>query len=262
MTQSDPARLLGAFLRAHREKLTPPAKIAGRRRTPGWRREELADAAGVSTTWLTWLEQGRPVTASGATLARLAEALQLSVAERASLFDLAGKRDPAGPPDFTPELPAHLLAIPDLFQVPAYLLDHGWTARAWNPAAARLFVGWLDGASDERNLLKFTLLAPEARRLIADWEERATRLVAEFRADYSRRPRDSQLQALVDELSVASPLFARCWQAQAVLLRDGGERDFNHPQQGQCRYRQTTLAVAALPECKIVCLAPLSSAED
>ncbi|MDD5115286.1 MAG: helix-turn-helix transcriptional regulator, partial [Methylobacter sp.] len=77
MIESDPQRLLGAFIRAHREGLTPP-KAVGRRRTPGLRREELAEAAGVSVTWITWLEQGRDVTASTSTLTRLAEALTLT----------------------------------------------------------------------------------------------------------------------------------------------------------------------------------------
>src|SRR5438067_9546075 len=98
MNAAERRELLGAFIRAHRERLAPP-KNGGRRRTPGLRREELADAAGLSVTWITWLEQGRDVAASTGALVRLAEALQLSDAERASLFDLAGKKDPDGAPD-------------------------------------------------------------------------------------------------------------------------------------------------------------------
>src|SRR5271154_7138086 len=93
----DERRALGVFLRAHRERLPPPASAPGRRRTPGLRREEVAEACGVSLTWITWLEQGRNVSASPPALARLAEALRLTPAERAYLFELAGKRDPATP---------------------------------------------------------------------------------------------------------------------------------------------------------------------
>ena len=89
---------LGAFIRAQRERTSPSAfgLAEGRRRTPGLRREELAGLCGVSATWLAWLEQGRPVSASAKTLARLATVLKLSQAERKYLFKLADKVDPEG----------------------------------------------------------------------------------------------------------------------------------------------------------------------
>ena len=257
MTQSDPRHILGAFIRAHRKRLPPPFKSAGRRRTPGLRREELAEASGVGVTWITWLEQGRDVAASAAALARLAEVLQLTSAERASLFDLAGKRDPVAPAEPQIDLLAGLLNLPLLLAVPAYLLDHTWTARAWNAAAARLFYGWLDEESEDRNLLKFVFLSPDAQTLIADWPERSRRLVAEFRADYSRRPHDVAMLELIENLSMNSQLFSKYWKDQAVLHREGGERRFNHPVRGTQCFLQTTLLVASQQECKLVCLAPV-----
>ena len=258
MNTSERSAILGTFIRSHRERLPPPAKAAGRRRTPGLRREELAAAAVVSATWITWLEQGRNVAASVGALARLAEALRLTSAERASLFDLAGKRDPVAPEEPQSELLPSLLALPLLLAVPAYLLDHTWTARAWNAAAAILFTGWLDNGSTDRNLLKFVFLLPSAQTLIADWPDRARRLVAEFRADYSRRPHDEAMQQLIAELTAGSILFARYWQEQTVLHREGGARSFNHPLHGQQNFLQTTLLVASQQECKLVCLAPVS----
>ncbi len=256
MNETDPRRILGAFLRAHRERLAPPSKSGGRRRTPGLRREELAEACGVGVTWITWLEQGRAVSPSPIALARLAEALHLSPAERASLFDLAGKRDPTPASDLPEDLPPEVRVLPSLFSVPAYLLDRAWTARAWNAAAARLFVGWLDGEGD-RNLLRFVFLSEAARVLIEDWPERAARLAAEFRADYSRCPRDPEMRILADELSEGSRLFADCWRKYEVLPREGGERGFRHPQDGRVRFVQSTLLLAAHPDCKLVCLEPL-----
>lgn len=251
MNEIDPRLILGAFIRAHRERLPAPAKAGDRRRTPGWRREELAEAAGMGVTWITWLEQGRSVSASPAALSRLSDALHLSPAERASLFDLAGRRDPVAPVSLTTDLPADILALPALFSVPSYLLDHVWTARAWNTAAVDLFTGWLDEGS-ERNILSFVFTSPIARTLITDWPERARRLTAEFRADYSRRPRDTAMQTLIDDLSEKSALFSRLWREQEVLHREGGEREFNHQ-----RFLQTTLLVASHPECKLVCLTPI-----
>jgi transcriptional regulator with XRE-family HTH domain len=255
MNEADQRHMLGAFIRAHRERLTPP-KQGGRRRTPGLRREELADAAGLGVTWITWLEQGREVQASVGALARLAEALQLSAAERASLFDLAGKKDPQAASGALDHLPPALLALPQQIAAPAYLLDAAWTAQAWNAAAARLFTGWLDDAAQDRNLLRYVFLSPAARSLIADWEHRARRLAAEFRADFHRRPGDLAMNALVGQLNRDSALFADCWQQQDVLHREGGERRFRHPVHGELAFMQTTLLVAAQLEIKLVCLAP------
>ena len=186
-------RALGAFLRAHRERLGPPPGASGRRRTPGLRREEIAEACGASLTWITWLEQGREVSASPRLLARLAEALRLAPAERAYLFELAGKRDPAALALGEEALPAEVLALPGAMTTPAYLLDGQWTARAWNKAAAKLFVGWLDGDHD-RNLLRFIFRSALAPKLIVDWGERARRVVAEFRADFQPAPARSRIE--------------------------------------------------------------------
>lgn len=256
--------MLGAFIRAHRERLPAPAQALGRRRTPGWRREELAAAAGVGVTWITWLEQGRDVSASPQALARLAEALVLNWAERASLFDLAGRRDPVEAEPADAEAPPQVLALPSLLQVPAYLLDHQWGARAWNPAAEALFVGWLDDPQTDKNLLRYVFFSPAARALIGDWEGRAQRLVAEFRADVSRRPRDPALLKLIGELGERSPVFARHWQAQSVLGREGGLRSFHLPgPAGQVllRFEQSTLVPASLRAFKLVCLVPVVASE-
>jgi transcriptional regulator with XRE-family HTH domain len=254
MTSIDARRALGAFLRAHRERRPPPPSASGRRRTPGLRREELAEACGVSATWITWLEQGRDVSASPHALARLADTLRLGTAERAYLFELAAKRDPAAPAASADDLPEPVLALPQRMTIPAYLLDRTWTARSWNAAAGNLFVGWLDGEND-RNLLHFLFLSPAAHRLIADWEERGRRIVAEFRADFSQRLRDPALQALVDALTQQSQIFGRLWREQAVLGREGGERRFNDPAR---RFYQSTLTLASHPDVKLVSLTPLA----
>lgn len=253
---SDQRRLLGAFLRSHRERLSPQAAglpARPRRRTPGLRREEVALLAGVSTTWCTWLEQGREVAASAEALARLGQALQLSRAERAYLFNLAGRRDPAEPDAAAPEAPPGLAEAVTRFDGPAYVLDRCWNAACWNPAAQRLFAGWLDGA--EKNLLRYLFGAAEARTLIVDWEDRARRVLAEFRADFSRSLADPQMRQLLDELR-AGPVFARLWDEQAVLAREGGLRRFAHPKEGALAFEQFTFQPADRPDWKLVLLVP------
>ena len=228
----------------------------GRRRTPGLRREEVAQLSGLSITWYTWLEQGRDISLSAPGLARLASVLRLSAAERAYVFDLAGRRDPqlgsAAQPDLPPGLVDALLQI----ACPAYVLDHRWDAQGWNDAASRLFAGWLS-ADAPHNLLRYIFLDPGAATLIVDWEERARRVVAEFRADYSRHLGDEPLQDLVRLLSRRSTVFAQAWTDHAVVGREGGGRAFQHPRDGLRTYRQITLNPSGRADLKLVVLTPL-----
>ncbi|WP_448204232.1 helix-turn-helix transcriptional regulator [Azospirillum sp. sgz302134] len=253
---TDHRRLLGAFLRTHRERLTPAeAGVHGgsvRRRTPGLRREEVAQICGLSPTWYTWLEQGRDVSVSPGALARIARGLRLTSAERAYLFELARKRDPDAAGAEAADTPPALLSALEAITAPAYLLDRVWNACGWNDGAARLFSGWLDGA--ERNLLRYVFLDPTARRFICDWENRARRLLAEFRADTARRADDDDVTALVRDLRDGSPAFARLWDDHGVLEREGGLRAFHHPLDGPLRYEQVTLCPAGRPEHKLVML--------
>ena len=250
---------LGDFLRTHRARLSPASlglPAGGRRRTPGLRREEVAQFCGMSATWYTWLEQGRDVSASVQALSGLARALQLTPAERAYLFELAGKRDPSQPApsgEDGMDVPASLASAVAVVQAPAYILDPMWNARAWNRPAAQLFVGWLDGIGD-RNLLRYVFLSPIARTVIPDWQTRARRVLAEFRADSSRHLDDASLQALVEDLRRRSRLFAQCWAEHAVVDRAGGERTFDHPRKGRLRYEQVAFALANRPDFKLVML--------
>jgi transcriptional regulator with XRE-family HTH domain len=249
-------RALGEFVRAHREKLHPAATglaTDARRRTPGLRREEVAQRCGLSATWCTWIEQGRDVSVSATALAKLAGALELDRAERAYLFELASKRDPDHPPPDTLSLPSAVLDCVEAIASPAYILDRYWNARGFNATAERLFVGWLDRPGT-RNLLRFIFLEPVARSLICAWEERARRVTAEFRAACSLYLDDTLLRLLIEDLRCRSPQFARFWDEQGVLGREGGERRFLHPTDGLLAYQQVTFNVAGHPDCKLTIL--------
>lgn len=254
----DQRRLLGAFLRARREALAPAAigQPTGRRRTPGLRREEVAQLSGLSTTWYTWVEQGRDIALSAQAVARLAEALRLNPAERAHLFELTRRRDPAAPvaapvPDAAPP---ELLDTLHALSAPAYLLDRLWQARGWNEAAGRLLAPWFD--SGEPCLLRFVFLHAAARCFIEDWENRARRLLAEFRTDTGHNPDDPAMDDLVRDLRRRSADFATFWNEHAVLAREGGLRTFDHPQDGRLRYEQVTFVPASQRDHKLVVLLP------
>ncbi len=257
----DPSRrlALAAFVRAQRERMDPAAfgfADLRRRRTPGLRREEMAQIAGLSLTWYSWIEQGRDVSLSAAAVGRLARALALSPAERAYLFELAGRRDPAPPAADTPEALAPLTQMIAALPFPAYLLDGTWHARAWNPPAAALLRGWLDPDAADTNLLRFIFLNPAAVTLIPDHGERARRVLAEFRAETSRYITEPALATLVADLRARSPLFAGIWEAQAVLGREGGTRSFRAASGALLRFEQVTLSPAPSDRLKLVVLTP------
>lgn len=255
---SEQRRAFGDFVRAHRESVTPAAlglPQGQRRRTPGLRREELAQLCGLSATWFTWIEQGRDVSVSPSALGRLANALRLKRAERSYLFDLAGKRDPDQDKPDTEKVSAALLSCVEGFGSPAYLLDRYWNARAWNAHAERLFVGWLDAPGD-RNLLRFTFLHPTAPTFICDWQSRARRIAAEFRAASGAHFDDPAFRALIAGLRQESETFARFWDEHGVVGREGGERTFDHPVDGFLRFEQVTFNLASQPDLKLTVLIP------
>lgn len=283
MDTSSRRKELGAFLHALRERCAPEAfgfPLGSRRRTPGLRREEVAQLAGISPTWYTWIEQGRDVKVSAEVLLCLAQALQLTPSQRTYLFELAGQGDPHDllPPDDS--LPPVLDALLADISVPAYIMGRTWDVLAWNAAAADLFAGWLppmvtsdpvansgalqaqqtvalaDDLPGPPNLLRFVFTHALARTLVVDWEVRARRLCAEFRADCRLRLEESGLQRLVSELQQASSEFARYWQQHDVLERQGGERRFQHSRHGLLCFRQVTLLPVEQESLKLVLLKP------
>jgi transcriptional regulator with XRE-family HTH domain len=252
---------LGDFLQVLRQRSAPEAfgfPGGSRRRTQGLRREEVAQLAGISPTWYTWLEQGREVNVSADVLARLARSLQLTRSERAYLFEMAGRRDAQESEPVDDAAPSALRALLVDIAVPAYIMGRYWDMLAWNPHAATLFTGWLDMPQQGTpNLLRFVFLEPVARTLLVDWEIRARRITAEFRADSRTRLEEPELQKLVTELSQASPEFARFWKQHDVLERQGGQRDFRHPVRGLISYQQVTLHPVEQEHLKLVMLRPL-----
>ena len=257
---------LAAFLQAIRSRSQPadfgfPAGT--RRRTAGLRREEMAQIVGISATWYTWIEQGREANISADALDRLAVNLRLTRSERAYLFEIADRRDPLAGQSESDDAPPLLIDLLADIGVPAYLMGRYWNMLGWNSAATELFTGWLDiphGNNDydeaPPNMLRFVFLDPRARSLLFDWETRARRITAEFRADCRNSLDDPALTRLVDELAAASADFARFWKQHDVLERQGGERRFQHPLRGEILYQQSTLRPDEHEHLKLVMLRP------
>lgn len=251
----------GDFLKACRRRTPPPAggMPARRRRTPGLRREEVAQLAGVSVTWYTWLEQGRPVRASPAVLSRLSRALQLSEAEEAYLYHLSGLEHPAAAgPGVSPAL---LQAVVDACGGnPAIVLGPTWDFLAWNRAACEILGDLSPLQGLERNNLGFMLLNPEIRRRTPEWEDRVRTLIAEFRSDCSRHLGSPDFVRLVADLERASPLFGEAWHAQEVSTRAPREKAYRVPGRGLCVFEQVSFLLMQRTDVKLVLYLPRISA--
>jgi len=223
---SNDSNALGAYLRDRRSKLEPTAFGFSpvRRRTPGLRREEVAQRANVSATWYTWLEQGRGGAPSADALDRIARALALSEIEREHVHLLAYGHPPesrrTGSSAVTPQLQRVVDAIDSS---PALLATSVWDIVAWNRAATRAFGDYAAIPPDQRNTLRF-LFAPGARDRMIDWERHARSVVALFRAETTRLGVPERATRLVEELSRESPEFSAMWNARDVAALGPGTK--------------------------------------
>lgn len=248
----------GDFLRSRREKLIPDASLlrsGRRRRTPGLRREEVAELAGIGVDWYVRLEQGRTVSPSDATLDALACALRLSEAEAAHLRTLARCNDQRA---FSPEsVPAAIAGIVSSLALPAYVTGRRWDLLTWNRAAADLF-GFDRLAQADRNILVFMFMEPEARRLFGStWADEARRMIALFRTTHDLFAADPSFVALVERLRSHSPEFARGWSAHDVRGGASGHKVLAHPQRGPQRYEYSTFQANDDPSLKLSIYMPV-----
>lgn len=242
---------LGEFLRSRRERLDPVAvglPRAGKRRTPGLRREEVAVLAGVGASWLTRLEQGRAQAVSDDVLHGLADALRLSATERSHLFGLAGVHLPAAPRASTIDA-THRRLIDGLNPNPAYLLDHHWNITHWNQAEADLFP-LLASAGPSPNLLRLFLEHTELQEFIDDWPMEIARLTRQLRAHLTAYP-SHELSTLAADLRAQHPRFRTEWERRDVAPLAPHRRVINHPD-GRLAFEQHRLALPDHPGWQLV----------
>lgn len=251
--------LLGAYLKDRRAKLDPatfglPLK---RRRTPGLRREEVAQRANVSATWYTWLEQGRGGAPSADVLERIARALLLTDVEREHLFLLALGRPPAvryhASEGVTPRLQRVLDA---LNPSPALIKTATWDVVAWNRAATVVLTDYSKLAPEQRNILRLIFNNARVRAAQYEWESVARFVVAAFRADAVRAGATSQVSALVDELCRTSPEFEAMWRDHDVRTYGDGVKHLRHPVVGDIAFEYSAFAVDGRPDLGLVVYNP------
>lgn len=257
----EPARrqALGAALRARRERLKPhevDLAAGPRRRTPGLRREEVAILAGVSTTYYTYLEQGRDVRPSAQVLEALARALRMTPAERTQLFELAhGTPPPHGAAPAEDVHPSTRALLDALDPSPAYLVGWRWDVLAMNEAAKLLYGGdFSSHAGLERNTAWWMLTDPDAARLLGMDEAKSRRMLARLRARTARYQREPAMLELCEALRAAHPRFEEWWARQEVLPQDPLTMRFDHPQLGEFELGHVAMDLAHDQDQRIVAL--------
>jgi transcriptional regulator with XRE-family HTH domain len=260
MQEQERRQALADFLRQRRAQLSPTEvdlPPGFRRRTPGLRREEVAQLANMGISWYVWLEQGRDVHPSAAILESLAQALRLTPNERRHLFLLAGQPLPA-PPVFPEEesiSPAFRHMLSDLNPSPAYILGRRYDYLAWNEAADVLFF-ISDIVSDTsspytRNMI-WRLFTNQMTKARPNWEAVARATLAEFRTASARYPGDPWFEELIEDLKQVSPEFCRWWPHHDVRSALDGHKVIEHPALGTLEFEHFTLQVLTNPDIRIM----------
>jgi transcriptional regulator with XRE-family HTH domain len=235
---------LAAFVRSRRERIAPEQvglRPSRRRRTPGLRREEVAQLAGVGVTWYTWLEQGRDINPSPQVLDAIARTLLFDVYERAHLFTLAGATDAAVPAEEDALPPGAQALLDRLEPYPALILNARYDVLAYNRMWASGFPHMDTIRREDRNCLWLLFTDTYWREVLPDWEEAASRMVAQFRSAMAEHVTEPSWKNLVARLQQASPDFVRVWARHDVQVPESYIKRFRHPEVGLLRMHYTSL---------------------
>ncbi|WP_327356065.1 helix-turn-helix transcriptional regulator [Streptomyces sp. NBC_01304] len=253
---------LAAFLRSRRARVTPedvgmPPGL--RRRTPGLRREEVAQLSGVGVTWYTWLEQGRPINASAQVLDAVARTLRLDRPEREHLYHLAevphspDDEDQACALEVGPEIQGILDALDPN---PAVVYNARYDVLATNPAYRDLFFPPPMGDSNRPNVLWGLFMVPEPSCPLVFRESELPVMVAQLRGAYGRHVGEPAWESFISRLSAASPFFAELWASGDVVPPGSRVKTFRHEAVGEMRMTSVSLSINGMPEARIVTYTP------
>lgn len=256
-------RELGDFLRTRRERILPHQvglPDGGRRRTPGLRREEVAQLAGVGVTWYTWLEQGREINASEQVLEAIGRVFMLDPHERTHLLTLAG----APLPNLTTEckgLPAEVpVLLEKLHPYPASVTNGRFDLLAYNRAFQAL-IGDLDALPfDQRNILWLMFTSTTFRESMLDREQGTRRVVGQFRANMADHVAEPSWKCMVNRLQEASPEFATIWRDHDVIAPENLVKRISHPDLGLLKLKYTNMWLAQRLAIRMVSYTPADEA--
>jgi transcriptional regulator with XRE-family HTH domain len=255
---------LGLYLKDRRTRLDPAAFgfSATRRRTPGLRREEVAQRANISATWYTWLEQGRGGAPSANVLNRISSALMLTDIEREHVFLLGLGRPPEVRYKAADAVTPRLQRLLDALEAsPAIIKTATWDVVAWNRAAAVMLTDYGALPPGQRNILRLIFGDPRVKAAQHDWENVARFVVGSFRADAARAGAVSEVAQLVEELCALSPDFEALWRDNDVRVHGEGVKRLRHPILGPIAFEYSAFAVDGRPDLSMIVYNPATSSD-
>ncbi|OCA82046.1 helix-turn-helix transcriptional regulator [Pseudobacillus wudalianchiensis] len=240
---------LSEFLKARRSKINPHMvglPMGKRRRTPGLRREEVAQLAAVSTTWYTWLEQGRDIKVSASVLDAISNALLLKPDERKYLFALA--LDEGSTNEFPAEQetlisPSLQKILKELRYCPMIISDRRCHIVGWNQAAAHVFLNFEQVPPEDRNLIRLLFTRKEFRSLAVNWDHFVKGFLAIFRMYYGQYFADQWYSQFIEEMERNHPDFQEMWNQGEVSSAPEVLIEFRHAKAGKMVFSLTSLQV-------------------
>ncbi len=234
---------LGDFLKTRRAKILPSQvglPSGTRRRTPGLRREEVAQLAGIGLTWYTWLEQGRPIRVSAQVMESLCRILLLDKQERIHLYRLANQPVPTDIPGNQGTVSPILQHVLDsLLLCPSFIADQRWNVLAWNKAACLLFGDFNEMNARQRNVVWAMFTDDYFKELYDDWDKHAKSLLGRFRATCGKYIEDLWLNQFIEDLKVQSTEFNLWWPLHEIQNDSGIYKHFNHPAAGRMDFESS-----------------------
>lgn len=256
---------LADFLKTRRSKIHPfqvGLSSAVRRRTPGLRREEVAQLAGISLTWYTWLEQGRPIHVSTQIIESLTRVLLLDKQERIHLYLLAKHPLPTDIPGYQETVsPALQHILDNLILCPSLVIDQRWNVIAWNKAASLMFGDFANMNVHERNIVWAVFTNNNYKHLLVDWNLYAKRLLARFRATCGQYVEDPWLAKFIDDLKAQSTEFNLWWPLYEIESNSEKYKQLNHPVAEILDFEVSYLDVSDNSGLKLIVHTPLSGTD-
>jgi transcriptional regulator with XRE-family HTH domain len=255
---------LGVYLKDRRAKLDPAALgfAPSRRRTPGLRREEVAQRANISPTWYTSLEQGRGGPPSAEVLNRLAAALVLTDVEREHLFLLGLGRLPEVRYSNEHGVPPRLQRVLDALEPsPALIRTATWDVVAWNRAVGVVLTDYASMPPGQRNILRTMFLDPRSRATAYDWKSVSRFLLGVFRADVARAGASAEVTLFIDELCRESAEFRAMWGENEVRSFDKNVRRIRHPVLGSFSFELSAFAIDGRADLSMLVYNPVKASD-
>lgn len=261
-------KALSDFLKSKRSKLLPQMvglPSGSRRRTIGLRREEVAQLAGVSTTWYTWLEQGRDIKVSISVLDAVCDALQLNKDERKYLYGLALDEGSSQLEEMEEELiitPSLEKILQELRFCPTIITDRRMFIVGWNEAAAKVFLDFSKIVKEERNLIELLFSRKELKALAVNWEDFVKGFMSIFRTYVGQYLADEWYTDFIQKMTENYQVFNHMWNESEVSSAPEVVIEFRHSKAGKMLYNLTSLQVQGDNDLRCSIYTPLDRTED